>query len=85
MTAQLEVVWVARRMRPLCHILSGRTDMAAHLRFAKLILNKPQDFSSNALWTDKTRVEMFGYSAQQHGWRKPNRVNQHKHHIRTVG
>lgn len=33
--------------------------MAAHLRFAKLILNKPQDLSSNALWTDKTRVEMF--------------------------
>lgn len=42
MTAQLEVVWVARRTRPLCHILSGRTNMAAHLRFAKLILNKPE-------------------------------------------
>jgi len=33
--------------------------MAAQLRFAKLHLNKAQDFWNNVLWTDQTKVEMF--------------------------
>jgi len=40
--------------------------MAAWLRFAKLNLNKPQDFRNNAVWTDETRIKMFGHNAQQH-------------------
>ena len=53
--------------------------MAAQLRFVKLHLNKPQDFWNNVLWTDQTKVEMFGHNAQQHVWRKPNTTYQHKH------
>ena len=40
--------------------------MAAQLRFAKLHLNKPKDFWKNVLWTDQTKVEMFGHNAYQH-------------------
>ena len=35
-------------------------------RFAKLHLNKAQDFWNNVLWTDQTKVEMFAHNAQQH-------------------
>ena len=53
-------------------------NMAAQLRFAKLHLNKAQDFWINVLWTDQTKVEMFGPNAQQHVWRKPNTAYQLK-------
>jgi len=59
--------------------------MAAQLRFAKLHLNKPQDFFwNNELWTDETKEKIFGHNTQQHVWRKPNTAYQHKHLIPTV-
>ena len=58
--------------------------MALWLRFAKLHLDKPQDFWTNVLWTDETKVEMFGHNVQHHVWQKPNTVYQHKHLIPTV-
>lgn len=45
-------------------------DMPVQLRFAKLQPNKPQDFLNNVLWTDKTKVEMFG-NAQCNALQKP--------------
>lgn len=42
--------------------------MVAQFRFATLNLNKPQDFKSNILQTDKTKVDMLGYNAQHHNW-----------------
>lgn len=36
-----------------------RTVISAELRFAKLQLNKPQDFCNKFPWTDKSKVEMF--------------------------
>ena len=56
----------------------------AWFSFVMFHLNKPQDFWNNVLWTDQTKVEMFGLDAQQHVWRKPNTANQHKHLIPTV-
>ena len=53
-------------------------------RFVKLRLNKLKDLWNNVLWTDETKVEMFGHNAQQHVWRKPNTAYQHKHLIPTV-
>ena len=55
------------------------------LRFAKLHLNKAQDFWNNVLWTDQTKVEMFGHNAQQHVWIKLNTAYQHKHLIPARG
>lgn len=37
--------------------------MAAHLKFLKLNLNKPQDFWNYVLWTDETKMEMFSHEA----------------------
>jgi len=39
--------------------LPGESLYSAQLRFAKIHLNKPQDFWNNVLWTDETNVEMF--------------------------
>jgi len=50
----------------------------------KLHLNKPQDFRHDSLWTDETKVEMFGHNAQHNIWRKPNTAYLHKHLIPTV-
>ena len=47
-------------------------------------MNQPQDFWNNVLWTDETKVEMFGHNARRHLWRKPNTTYQHKHLILTV-
>jgi len=55
--------------------------MAAQLMFAKLHLNKPQDFWNNVLWT---KVEMFGHNTQQYVWTKPKTAYQHTHLIPTV-
>lgn len=37
---------------------------ATWLKFAKSHLNKSQDLLNNVLWTDNTKVEMFGINAQ---------------------
>jgi len=59
--------------------------MAAQLMFAKVHLNKPQDFWNNVLRTEQTKVEMVDHNAQQHVWRKlTNTAYQHKHLIQTV-
>lgn len=47
---------VARRM--------ALKNMTAQLRFPKVHLNKPHDFCKNLRWTDKTKVDLFGYNAQ---------------------
>ena len=46
----------------------SKKNMAAQLRFAKLHLNKPQDFWNNVLWTDQTKVEMRDHNVQHHVW-----------------
>ena len=65
-------------------IIEQKLRQNAETVFVKLHLNKPQDFWNNVLWTDQTKVELFGHNAQQHVWRKPNTAYQHKHLIPTV-
>ena len=79
-TEQVWLVWKGCRRKPLL----SKNNMAAQLRFVKLHLNKAQDFWNNVLWTEQSKVEMFGHNAQQHVWRKPNTAYQHKHLIPTV-
>ena len=56
-----------RVARGMC--LLSKKNKAAWLMFAKMHLDKPQDFWNNVLWTDKTGVEMFGHNAHCHVWR----------------
>lgn len=62
----------------------SKKNMAVELWFAKLQLNKPQVSWNNVLWSDETKIEMFGDNAQSHIWQKSNMANQHRHLIPTV-
>ncbi len=47
-------------------------------------LDDPQDFWENTLWTDETKVELFGRCVSHYIWRKSNTAFQKKNIIPTV-
>ncbi|KAI3362849.1 hypothetical protein L3Q82_001885 [Scortum barcoo] len=55
------------RRKPL---LSQR-HMAARLEFAKMHLKDSQTMRNKILWSDETKIELFGVNARRHVWRKP--------------
>jgi transposase len=57
---------VARR-QPL---LSKR-HMTVRLEFAKRYLKDSQTMRNKMLWSDETKIELFGLNAKSHVWRKP--------------
>lgn len=65
---------VARR-KPL---LSKR-HMAAHLEFAKRHLKDSQTMRNKILWSDETKIELFGVNARRYVWRKPGTIPTVKH------
>ena len=70
---------VARR-KPLL----TKKNMNAHLKFAKKHLDDPQEFWNNVLWTDESKVELFGRHGPRYVWRKPNTAFHSKNLIPTV-
>ncbi|KAG2465915.1 TCB1 transposase, partial [Polypterus senegalus] len=70
---------VARR-KPL---LSKR-HMAAHLVFAKRHLKVSQTMRNKILWSDVTKIELFGVNARRHVWRKPGTAHHQANTIPTV-
>ncbi len=56
----------------------------ACLTFAKKYLDYPQDFWANILWTDETKVELFGKCVSHYIWRKTNTAFHKKNIIPTV-
>ena len=70
---------VARR-KPL---LSKR-HMAAHLEFAKMHLKDSQTMRNKILWSDETKIELFGVNARRHVWRKPGTAHHQANTISTV-
>ncbi|KAG2461940.1 TC1A transposase, partial [Polypterus senegalus] len=72
-------VRVARR-KPL---LSKR-HMAACLEFAKRHLKNSQTMRNKILWSDETKVELFGVNARSHVWRKPGTDHHQANTIPTV-
>ena len=53
------------------------------LIFAKEYLDKPQSFWENVLWTDETKIELFG-SAHQRVSRRRNEAYKEKNTVPTV-
>jgi hypothetical protein len=65
---------VARR-KPL---LSKR-HMAIRLEFAKMHLKDSQTIRNKILWSDETKIELFGLNAKCYAWRKPGTMPTVKH------
>ena len=66
---------VVARRKPL---LSKR-NMTARLEFAKRHLKDSQTTRNNILWSDETKIELFGLNANCHVWRKPGTIPTVKH------
>ena len=48
--------------------------MTAHLEFAKNHLKDSQSIRNKILWSDETKIEIFGLNAKCHAWRKPGTI-----------
>lgn len=64
--------------------LLSKKNMKARLKFARVNVDKDQDFWNNVLWTDESKIELFGHQNRGHVWRKPNTAFQEKNLIPTV-
>src|SRR4029434_7887695 len=56
----------------------------ARLEFAKRHIDKPQGFWENVLWTDETKLELFGKSHQLYVQRRKNEAYKEKNTVPTV-
>ncbi|KAK3569335.1 hypothetical protein QTP86_026814 [Hemibagrus guttatus] len=64
--------------------LLSKKNIKACLSFTRKHLDDLQDFWENTLWTDKTKIELFGRSVSHYVWRKSNTAFQKKNIIPTV-
>uniref|UniRef100_A0AAQ4NQU8 Transposase Tc1-like domain-containing protein n=1 Tax=Gasterosteus aculeatus aculeatus TaxID=481459 RepID=A0AAQ4NQU8_GASAC len=70
---------VARR-KPLL----SKKHMTARLEFAKKHLKDSQTMRNKILWSDETKIELFGLNAKRHVWRKPGTAHHLTNTIPTV-
>ncbi|KAK3522379.1 hypothetical protein QTP86_007959 [Hemibagrus guttatus] len=56
----------------------------AHLTFANAHLDKEEDFWSSVLWSDETKIELFGHNDVAFIWRKKGEAFNPKNTIPTV-
>ncbi len=68
------------RQKPLLTKKNTKT----HLTFAKKYLDYPQDFWANILWTNATKIELFGRCVSHYIWHKTNTAFHKKSIIPTV-
>lgn len=54
------------------------------LNYAKSHLDKPEAFWNNILWTDETKIELFGHNQKRYAWRKKNTAFEEKNLLPTV-
>uniref|UniRef100_A0A8C5WFT6 Transposase n=1 Tax=Leptobrachium leishanense TaxID=445787 RepID=A0A8C5WFT6_9ANUR len=71
-------------MTPRRKPLLSKKNIAAHLKFfAEDHLDVPQHYWQNILWTDETKIELFGKNTQHYVWRKKGTAHQHHPHCKT--
>ncbi|KAG2457851.1 TCB1 transposase, partial [Polypterus senegalus] len=70
---------VARRKQ-----LLSKRHMAACLDFAKRHLKDSQNMRNKILWSDETKIELFGVNARRHVWRKLGTAHHQANTIPTV-
>jgi hypothetical protein len=76
-TPLIRPLWYCRvaRQKPL---LSKR-HMTACLEFAKRHIKDSQTLRNKCLWSDETKIELFGLNARCHVWGKPGTIPTVKH------
>uniref|UniRef100_A0A3B1JPD6 Uncharacterized protein n=1 Tax=Astyanax mexicanus TaxID=7994 RepID=A0A3B1JPD6_ASTMX len=70
--------------RPRKKPLLKKRHKKERLIFAKEYLDKPQSFWENVLWTDETKIELFGNAKQQFVYRRRNEAYKEKNTLPTV-
>ncbi|KAI3353890.1 hypothetical protein L3Q82_005098 [Scortum barcoo] len=70
--------------RPDRKPLLSKRHMAARLEFAKMHLKDSQTMRNKILWSDETKIELFGVNARRHVWRKPGTAHHTGQYIPTV-
>uniref|UniRef100_A0AAQ4R964 Transposase Tc1-like domain-containing protein n=1 Tax=Gasterosteus aculeatus aculeatus TaxID=481459 RepID=A0AAQ4R964_GASAC len=58
--------------------------MTARLEFAKKHLKDSPTMRNKILWSDETKIELFGLNAKCHVWRKPGTAHHLANTIPTV-
>ena len=59
--------------------LLSKRHMTARLEFAKRLLKDSQTMRNKILFSDETKIELFGLNAKRHVWRKPGTIPTVKH------
>ena len=54
------------------------------LKFAKEHIDKPDAFWNNMLWTEETKIELFGHNHKRYAWRKKNEAFKERNVMPTV-
>ncbi|KAL0150601.1 hypothetical protein M9458_054102, partial [Cirrhinus mrigala] len=78
-----------RQVRPLCWgILLNTTldkeEQKGQLEHAKIHLDRPVEFWKNVLWSDVTKLELFGPMDQRYVWSKKGKAYKQKNTISIV-
>ena len=70
--------------RPRKKPLLGKRHKDNRLKFAKWHLNDGYEFWSKVLWSDETKIELFGHADSRYVWRKSGEAYKEKNTIPTV-
>lgn len=58
--------------------------LTVYLNFAKDYIEKNDEFLKKILWSDETKIELFGHNDMQHVWRKVGEVHSLKNIVPAV-
>ncbi|KAK1788505.1 hypothetical protein P4O66_016928, partial [Electrophorus voltai] len=64
--------------------LLKKAHVQAHLKFASEHLNDSEKTWENVMWSDETKIELFGINSTRHVWRQRNSRYDPKNTIPTV-
>ena len=70
--------------RPRKTPLLKKNHLDARIKYAKEHINKDSSFWKRILWSDETKLELFGHSSQQYVYREKNAEFQPKNTVPTV-
>ena len=73
------------KSRCACKVpLLKKAHVQSHLNFAKEHLDDPEEAWEKVMWSDETKIELFGINSTRHVWRKRNAEYNPKNTIPTV-